>query len=309
MRIVSLLPSATDIVCALGLEDKLVGVSHECAIPAGAGAPKLVTASTIPANLSSKQIDVAVGQQLQQSTALYTINEALLRKLKPTVILTQSLCQVCAVDQEQVQDLADSMEDSPVVVDLSPMSLNGLYHSIRQVAAVTASRGEGQKLLVQLQRRVHTIAERSETLRRRRVVFLEWLDPPFVAGHWNPELVRLAGGIDLLGTAGQPSTKTTWQQVQDVNPEMIVVACCGYSIQRSMTDIQQLSGNPHWEAMPCVKGGQVAILDGSQYFNRPGPSLIDSLELLAHLLHPEMHRFPASLGPANSLLTRLSMAS
>ncbi|QDT59926.1 vitamin B12-transporter protein BtuF [Stieleria bergensis] len=309
MRIVSLLPSATDIVCALGLEDKLVGVSHECAIPAGAGAPKVVTASTIPANLSSKQIDVAVGQQLQQSTALYTINEALLRKLKPTVILTQSLCQVCAVDQEQVQDLADSMEDSPVVVDLSPMSLNGLYHSIRQVAAVTASRGEGQKLLVQLQRRVHTIAERSETLRRRRVVFLEWLDPPFVAGHWNPELVRLAGGIDLLGTAGQPSTKTTWQQVQDVNPEMIVVACCGYSIQRSMTDIQQLSGNPHWEAMPCVKGGQVAILDGSQYFNRPGPSLIDSLELLAHLLHPEMHRFPASLGPANSLLTRLSMAS
>lgn len=309
MRIVSLLPSATDIVCALGLEDKLVGVSHECAIPAGAGAPKVVTASTIPANLSSKQIDVAVGQQLQQSTALYTINEALLRKLKPTVILTQSLCQVCAVDQEQVQDLADSMEDSPVVVDLSPMSLNGLYHSIRQVAAVTASRGEGQKLLVQLQRRVHTIAERSETLRRRRVVFLEWLDPPFVAGHWNPELVRLAGGIDLLGTAGQPSTKTTWQQVQDVNPEMIVVACCGYSIQRSMTDIQQLSGNPHWEAMPCVKGGQVAIVDGSQYFNRPGPSLIDSLELLAHLLHPEMHRFPASLGPANSLLTRLSMAS
>ena len=309
MRIVSLLPSATDIVCALGLEDKLVGVSHECAIPSGSRALKVVTASMIPANLSSKQIDVAVGQQLQQSTALYTIDEALVRKLQPTVILTQSLCQVCAVDQEQVQELADSMDTPPVVVDLSPMSLNGLYHAIRQVAAVTASRGEGQKLLVKLQQRVHTIAERSETLRRRRVVFLEWLDPPYVAGHWNPELVRLAGGLDLLGTAGQPSTKTTWQDIQDVNPEMIVVACCGYSIERAMTDIQQLSGNHQWESIPCVKDGQVAILDGSQYFNRPGPSLIDSLELLAHIMHPEMHRFPESLGPVNSLLTRLSMAS
>jgi iron complex transport system substrate-binding protein len=243
MRIVSLLPSATEIVYALGLGDQLVGVSHECDFPTQATRLPSVTASLIPATASSGEIDRMVRERTGGRQPLYRLDVAALEELRPDLIITQGLCNVCAVAVVQELELRAS-----------------------EVAARPA-----------------------RSSRTPKVVFIEWLDPPFSCGHWNPELVRMAGGIESLGRAGEPARTITWSDVEAVQPEVIFIACCGFGVERTLADLPALTRMSGWRDLPAIRANRVYVTDGNQYFSRPGPRIIDSLEILAHALDPELH--------------------
>ena len=294
MRIVSLLPSATEIVCALGLEEQLVGVSHECDYPSAVrGLPK-VTRTLIPTDAASVEIDRLVSEQLKTTKALYQLNLPRLRELRPDVIVTQSLCDVCAVSPNDVQAALAQLPGTPRVVNLAPQSLDGLFEAIRQVASAVCVSAD--HTIRQLRRRVEAVAMRSAGVSERpRVTFLEWLDPPFSGGHWNPELVRLAGGIEELSREGRPSRRLRWEEVSARRPEAIIIACCGFTVERTQQDLAGLQSVAGWDLLPAVRANRVYVADGSQYFNRPGPRLVESLELLAHALFPALHPLPNGL--------------
>lgn len=296
MRIVSLLPSATEIVCALGLGDRLVGVSHECDYPEFVRDLPKVTRTVIPADAPSGEIDRLVREQLRSGGALYSLDDALLEELRPDLILTQALCNVCAVAEEEVSEAACRLPGRPRVVNLDPRDLSEVLDSIRQVAEAAGVEQDAEKVIRGLQARVEAVALRSKRLKNRpRVALLEWLDPPFSCGHWNPELVRIAGGIEGLGKERQSSRTLKWDEVISWQPEVVFIACCGFSVARTLEDVGLLSSVPGWEQIPAVRSGRVYVVDGSQYFSRPGPRLVDSLEILAHTLHPEVHPLPAGL--------------
>jgi iron complex transport system substrate-binding protein len=295
MKIVSLLPSATEIICALGLRPQLVGVTHECDYPPDVRELPKVTRTLIPTDATSAQIDQLVRERLKTSRALYTLNDELLQELAPNLIVTQSLCDVCAVADEEVRAAASSLATVPQIVNLEPQSLGDVFEAIHQVAAATGIVKRGEVVVHELKRRVQAVEARVASSGKRppRVALLEWLDPPFSSGHWNPELVRLAGGVEGLGREGQPSRTLHWPAVIDWQPEAIVVACCGYTIERTITDMASITNVPGWQELPAVQTNRVYVADGSQYFNRPGPRLVDSLELLAHAIDPELHPKPA----------------
>ncbi len=294
MRIVSLLPSATEIVCALGLDDQLVGVSHECDYPPKVQRLPKVTRTLIPTDAASGEIDQLVSEQLKTTKALYQLDLPLFKELRPDVIVTQSLCDVCAVSPNDVQAALAQLPGRPRIVNLEPQSLDGLFEAIRQVASAVGVSADG--IIRHLRDRVETVAMRSVGVSERpRVTFLEWLDPPFSSGHWNPELVRIAGGIEGLGKEGQPSRRLRWEEVYEWQPEVIVIACCGFTVERTRQDLAGLQSVAGWDTLPAVRADRVYVADGSQYFNRPGPRLVDSLELLAHALYPTMHPLPNGL--------------
>lgn len=294
MRIVSLLPSATEMVCVLGLGDRLVGVTHECDYPEAVRGLPRVTRTLIPAEASSAEIDRLVSEQFKTTRALYSLDVPLLKDLRPDVIVTQSLCDVCAVAPNEVQAALAQLPGQPRVVNLEPQSLEGVFAAIEQVAQAVGASAHG--VLARLRARVDAVVTRSEGLSARpRVALLEWLDPPFSSGHWSPELVRLAGGLEGLGQEGCPSRRLRWDEVLAWQPEAVVVACCGFDVERTLLDVAGVQQVPGWEQLPAVRAGRVSVVDGSQYFNRPGPRLIDSLELLAHALHPEHHPLPEGL--------------
>lgn len=294
MRIVSLLPSATEVVCALGLGDQLVGVTHECDYPQTVQSLPRVTRTLIPVDTSSCEIDRLVSEQLNATKALYQLDLPLLKELRPDVIVTQSLCDVCAVSPGDVQMALVQLPGTPRVVNLEPQSLDGLFEAIRQVASVVGVSAEGT--IRRLQGRVEAVAMRSARVSERpRVTFLEWLDPPFSSGHWNPELVRIAGGIEGLGKEGQPSRRLRWEEVFAWRPDIIVIACCGFTIERTRQDLAGVQSMAEWRELTAVRSGRVYVADGSLYFNRPGPRLIESLELLAHAIHPNTHQAPIGL--------------
>ena len=301
MRIVSLLPSATEIVCALGLEEQLVGVSHECDYPSAVrGLPK-VTRTLIPTDAASGEIDRLVSEQLKTTKALYQLDLPLLKELRPDVIVTQSLCDVCAVSPNEVQTALAQLPGTPRVVNLEPQSLDGLFKAIRQVASAVGVSADDT--IRQLRGRVDAVAARSATVTTRpRVALLEWLNPPFSSGHWNPELVRIAGGVEGLGKEGCPSRRLRWEEVYEWRPEAVVIACCGFTVERTQQDMAGLQMIAGWDTLPAVRANRVYVADGSQYFNRPGPRLVESLELLAHALFPALHPLPNGL----SALHRLS---
>jgi iron complex transport system substrate-binding protein len=301
MRIVSLLPSATEIVCALGLAENLVGVTHECDFPASVLDLPKVTRTLIPSDARSSDIDLLVRDRLKTQRALYTLDLPLLEKLRPDLIVTQALCDVCAVAEEEVRSAACTLPGQPRVVNLEPVTLDGVFDAIRQVASSADVENRAPGLIDRLQARVNTVAARTQNLvNRPRVTLLEWIDPPFSCGHWNPELVRLAGGVEGLGREGLPSRTVSWQEVVDWRPEALVIACCGFSVERTLRDMPILRSYPGWSGLPCVAGGRVYVVDGSAYFSRPGPRLVDSLEILANTLHPGMHPLPAGLSPATN---------
>ena len=308
MRIVSLLPSATEIISELGLGDDLVGVTHECDYPpAVADLPK-VTKTLIPHDASSREIDALVRERLQTQRALYTLDLPTLQRLAPDLIVTQTLCDVCAVAEAEVAAAACALPGQPKVLNLEPLSLADVFASIRAVGDAAGVSARAEAVVAGLQGRVHAVAARSRTLAHRpRVVLLEWIDPPFCAGHWTPELVRLAGGVEGVGQPGQPSRTIGWQEVVDADPEVLVIACCGFTIDRTMQDVPILARYPGFSELPCVRRGQVYVIDGSAYFSRPGPRLVDSLEILAHLLAPELHPLPPGL-PAARRLTPAELA-
>ena len=290
MRIVSLLPGATEIVRALGLEGRLVGISHECAPPAGRPGLPRVTSSLIPNTLRSGDIDRVVRENANAKTPLYTLHRDILEELHPDLIITQTLCRVCAVSEEEVHAVVRTLPQPPLVVDLESASLHGLLSGIREVALKGGAIAEGERLVGDLERRIERVVERGRRLSSPpRVAFIEWLDPLFSSGHWNPELVRLAGGIELLGIEGEAARTIAWEEVVAVQPDVLFISCCGFTVERTLEDLPALTGLPGFRDLPAVRQGLVFITDGSRFFSSPGPELVDSLEILAHALDPAIH--------------------
>jgi len=307
MRIVSLLPSATEIVCVLGLGDQLVGVTHECDFPEFVrGLPK-VTRTLIPKDTSSGEIDRLVREQRKTERALYILDLPALERLRPDLIVTQALCGVCAVADEEVRAAACTLPGTPRVINLEPESLAQVLDAIREVGHAANRSDVADEVVADLSHRVEAVVGRTAGIHHHpRVALLEWLDPPFSCGHWSPQLVSMAGGIEGFGRDGQPSRRLAWDEVCAFAPDVVMIACCGFTVERTFADMPLLNAVPGWNEMPAVRSGRVYVVDGSQYFSRPGPRLVDSLEILAHGLHPEAHPLPAGV-PAPARVDRATV--
>lgn len=288
-RIVSLLPAATEIVDALGMMDHLVGVSHECNYPASVQTKPRVTGCAIASDrFSSAEIDRWVSQKLSAGEDLFTLDEAKLRELRPDLILTQRLCDVCAPAYGSVTALAQTLPTPPKVLNLEPNTLADVFRDIQRVADALAISEAGVRLIQSLYSRVDSVKRRVEGAARiPRVAVIEWLDPVFCSGHWTPELADIAGGQEVLGHRGRDSVRKSWAEVRAAEAEILVVACCGQSAARALRDWERMQANPDIQALPAVQSGHVYFVDGNAYFSRPGPRLVDSLEILAQLIHPE----------------------
>ena len=306
-RIVSLLPAATEIAAALGLMDQVVGVSHECDFPDEASARPRVTHSPVHnAGLTSREVDERVRRALRENGTIYTIDEPLLRKLRPDVILTQKLCDVCAVGYGTVAKLAQTLPGSPQVVNLEPSSLSDIFDDIRHVAEVSGAPERAHKVIAQLSGRIEAVRSRANRIvHRPRCFLMEWVDPPFCSGHWGPELVEIAGGYDPLGRKYQPSIQIKWQEVIDKRPDVIVLALCGYDVDRARRDYEVLRRFPDFDLLPAARRGEIYLADASAYFARPGPRIVDSLEILAGILHPTQFPEFVSRGPEDPRVVRL----
>jgi len=288
MRIVSMLPAATEIVAALDMLPALVGVSHECDHPPEVRDLPRITRCEIHGNgLPSAETDRWVRETLAARGTLYTMDEDTLRRLRPDVIVTQELCDVCAVDFASVERFAATLPGPPVVVSLAPRTLADVFGDVLRVATAIGVPDRGAAVVAALEARVAAVRRRTERLPRRRCVLLEWIDPPFRSGHWGPDLVEIAGGHDRVGRAGEDAVRVDWEVVRAAEPEVLVLACCGYDVCRTLEDLPLLQALPGYASLPAVRSGEVWVLDGSIHVSRPGPRLVESLELLGRLLHPE----------------------
>jgi len=288
-RIISLLPAATEITAALELMDQVVGVSHECDFPSEANErPRVTHCPVHDGGLTSREVDAWVRRALREDGTIYSIDEALLRKLRPDVILTQKLCDVCAVGYGTVARLAETLPGPPKVVNLEPSSLSDIFDDIRRVAEVCGVPERAEKVINQLSDRIESVRTRAnQIVHRPRCFLMEWVDPPFCSGHWGPELVEIAGGYDPLGRKHQTSAQIKWQEVVDARPDVIVLALCGYDIDRARRDYEVLRRFPDFNSLPAARQGEIYLVNASAYFARPGPRIIDSLEILAGTLHPK----------------------
>jgi iron complex transport system substrate-binding protein len=292
-RIVSLIASATEIVCALGFEDQLVGRSHECDFPESVKRLPVCTAPKFNVEGSSYDVDQRVKAILQEGLAVYRVDAEMLGKLRPSIIVTQTQCEVCAVSLADVQRALGSwLGQAPEIVSLAPNDLADVWTNIQQVAGALAVPERGAELVDQLKRRMAAIAEKARALgKRRSVACIEWIDPLMVAGNWMPELVEMAGGVNLFGAAGKHSPWLTWTDLRAQDPDVIVVLPCGFEIERSRRDLSALTRQPDWPQLRAVRSRHVYLADGNQYFNRPGPRLVESLEILTEILHPAEFHF------------------
>jgi len=296
VRIVSLLPSATEIVFALGLGDMLVGVTHECDYPAMARSRPIVTHSLLNHDgATSEEIDQAVSQQLQDRLSLYELDHALLAQIAPDLVLTQSLCDVCAVAYGEVERAIRDISAvgdilAPKVLSLEPTGLEDILATIGHIGAAADAEQRAAVLVSELRARIERVRTRTALAGRRpRVACLEWLSPTFGPGHWLPELIELAGGRAGLGIAHSDSRRVAWDDVIAFAPEVIIVAPCGFDLRRTVEEAERVLPNRNgWAALPAVRQGRVYAVDGNAYFSRPGPRIVDSLELLAELIHPEL---------------------
>ncbi len=296
MRIVSLLPSATEIVFALGLGDELVGRTHECDYPPEAASLPVVTSDAgATATESSREINARVAASIHGGSSIYRLDTDALAEARADLILTQELCAVCAVSYREVAEAVRRLDAGATVVSLEPNSIEGILNTISTVGAMAETEDEAVALIGLLRERLARIENRVLERRLagiapRRVVCLEWLDPPFASGHWVPEQVRRAGGWDLLGRLGEPAVETTWEQLRDVDPEQLMLIPCGFDARRAADEWRRAEANrPLWVAeLSAIRGGEVFALDGSAYFSRPGPRVIDGVELLAELFDPAL---------------------
>jgi iron complex transport system substrate-binding protein len=291
MRIVSLVPHATELLFALGLGDQVVAVTHECDHPPQASSLPHVTRDVLPPGLSAAEIDAAVRARTERGQAIYELDEDALRVLQPELIVTQALCPVCAVSYEDVAKLAAKLPSKPEVISLDPHTLGETLGDVRTIAEATGRRERGIDLIAEIAVRVDRVKLAVRSATRPRVVALEWLDPVFVAGHWTPQLIELAGGEDLLGLPGEHSITVSWDTVRAAEPEIVVVMPCGYDAPRAHLEALQ-----HTDALTSLNARHVVAVNASAYFSRPGPRLIDGLELLAHIFHPEL--VPSAPGEA-----------
>ena len=298
MRICSLLPSATEILYALGLGDQIVGVSHECDYPAGAlTKPRILRTTINQSHLSSEEIDQKVRASLKRHESLCRIDEDALRRAHPDLILTQELCDVWAIDAVQVSAALQALPYKPRVLSLHPHTLSEALEDIRLVAEATGRQAQAEELLQSCRRRIHRVQEQLAGISRRpRVFCVEWLKPPMACGHWVPEMVELAGGIEVLGRAGQPSRYVTEEEIVSARPEVLVLMPCGFSMERTRRESPVLLSQSWWDEIPATQNGQIYLVNGPAYFSRSGPRLIDGIELLATLFHPDRYTvlFPSS---------------
>jgi iron complex transport system substrate-binding protein len=290
LRIVSLLPSATEIVCALGLEEALVGITHECDYPSTIAVKPQLTASRIShERLTSAEIDHAVRSQLDGHGSIYDLDEEKLRALRPDLILTQELCEVCAVSYKWVERAARMLEMDARVVSLEPNTIQDIFTNIRTVGELTGRETRAAEITEGLAARLNGVAARLEGVERRpRTLMLEWLEPAFAPGHWVPEQVAIAGGDHAFGRAGQPSVTTTAAEILDYAPEVIVLIPCGYYKEDILRALPQARLPEGWNGLPAVQSGEVWAVDATSYFSRPGPRVVDGVEILARILHPEI---------------------
>ena len=307
IRIVSLLPAATEIAAALGLMEQVVGVSHECDFPEEANArPRVTHCPVHNAGLASGEVDQWVRRALRDNGTIYTIDEPLLRELRPDVILTQKLCDVCAVGYGTVARLAETLPGPPQVVSLEPTSLTDIFDDVRRVAEACGVPERAHEVIARLSERVELVRDRADRIAHRpRCFLMEWVDPPFCSGHWGPELVEIAGGRDSLGRNCQPSAQVDWREVIDARPEIMVLALCGYDIDRARRDSKLLRSFPGFDSLPAAHRGEIYLVDASAYFARPGPRVVDSLEILAGILHPREFPEFASCGPDDPRVVRV----
>ena len=294
LRIVSLLPSATEIVCALGLEDALVGMTHECDYPpAVAGKPRLTASRISHETMTSAEIDHAVRSQLDGHGSIYDLDEEKMRALSPDLILTQELCDVCAVSYKTVERAARLFETDVRVVSLEPNTIQDIFANIRTVGGLTGREAEADEITRRLNARLERVVARLEGVRERpRTLMLEWLEPAFAPGHWVPEQVAIAGGDHAFGRAGRPSVTTTAAEIRSYAPEIIVLIPCGYYKEDLLRQLPQTRLPEGWQELPAVRSGEVWAVDATSYFSRPGPRVVDGVEILARLLHPEIFGAP-----------------
>jgi iron complex transport system substrate-binding protein len=288
-RIVSLVPAATEIAAALGLMEEVVGVSHECDFPSEANTrPRVTNCPVHNAGLASKEVDEWVRRALRENGTIYTIDEPLLRELRPNVILTQKLCDVCAVGYGTVARLAETLPGRPRVVNLEPSSLSDIFDDIRRIAHACDVPERAEGLIAKLSARLEVVRNRAVHIAQRpRCFLMEWVDPPFCSGHWGPELVEIAGGHDPLGRRHKPSAQIDWHEVLDARPEFIVLALCGYDVDLAQRDYELLREFPGFDSLPAARAGEIYLVNASAHFARPGPRVIDSIEILAWILHPK----------------------
>lgn len=293
MRIVSLIASATEILCALGFADALVGISHECDHPPSIRSLPVCTEPKLDVDGTSREIDDQVKAIVEQALSVYRVDGRKLQTLAPTHIITQTQCEVCAVSLKDVERaLARVTGCDPQVVSLEPNALADVWADIQRVADALGAPERGKELVDKLEGRMAAVASRSRDLDERPgVACIEWLDPLMAAGNWVPELVERAGGRDLLGKPGVHSPWLSWEDLSRAGPDVVVVMPCGFDMSRIRQELHLLTDRPEWQALPAVQRGRTFIVDGNQYFNRPGPRLVESLEILAELLHPEVFRF------------------
>jgi iron complex transport system substrate-binding protein len=292
VRIVSLLPSATEIVFALGLGDELVGVTHECDEPPEAREIRVVTRSVHDlGRASSHEIHRLVEGSVQSGSSIYGLDEAALAEARPDLILTQELCRVCAVGYREVSEAARRLEGDVTILSLEPTSIEGILNSIQTVGAMTEAEDAAVELVEELRERLKGVEEivagrRDHGFVPPRVAAIEWLDPPFAVGHWVPEQVRRAGGWELLGREGERSVETTWAAVREVDPQVLVLMPCGLHLPETVAAWAAMPRPEGWEELAAVRDGRVFAVDGSAHFSRPGPRVVDGIEVLAELIDP-----------------------
>ncbi|MFC5282194.1 cobalamin-binding protein [Pedobacter alpinus] len=292
-RIISLLPAATEIICALGLADDLVGRSHECDFPAEIQNLPICSEAKFISGSDSAKIDAQVKEILTDALSIYTIDKEKIQSLKPDVVITQSQCEVCAVSEKDVElALADLIVQQTQLISLQPNTLNDILREIKEVAVTLGVEEKGNTLIEDLEERIDIVKHKLKFFPDKpTVAIIEWLSPLMVAGNWIPELVQIAGGDSILAENGKHSPFVEWQQIYDENPEVLIIAPCGFSINRTLQEIDLILNLPGWRDLNAVKNNRVYIADGNAYFNRSGPRIVDTIEMLAEMITPKYFAF------------------
>jgi iron complex transport system substrate-binding protein len=292
MRICSLLPSSTEIAFALGLGDSIWGVSHECDFPPEARTKRVVVHSRLPQGASSAEIDRLVSEFIARGESIYSVDAQALCELDPDLILTQDLCHVCAASPDDLAAALNVLPRMPQILSLNPHSLADVWNDVRAVGAASGRAVEAELLVRDRIERIESVTRAVESVVRRagrpRVACLEWLDPPYSAGHWVPEMVSLAGGTDVLGHIGEPSIRVDWQQVADAKPDVILISPCGFNCEQAAAEFARLQLPLMWQDLPAVRAGRVFAADANSYLSRPGPRLAGGIAILARAIHPEV---------------------
>jgi iron complex transport system substrate-binding protein len=290
MRICSFLPSTTEIVYELGLGDSLGGITHECNYPPEVKEKKVVIMSFLDhKKLSSKEIDDLVTKNAIEGKSTYLVDKDALKEANPDIILTQKLCEVCAVSGNQVMEAVQVLGHTPEIISLEPTTIYEIFDTIITIGEATGTKERAIEITDKLKARVERVRSQLENERDRpRVFCLEWLDPPFVGGHWVPEMVEIAGGENGLGKAGEPSFKATWEEIAEFAPQMLFIMPCGFDIDKTIDELDAATSKDEWFSLPATNKGEIYIVDANSYFSRPGPRIVDGLEILAKAIHPEV---------------------